>query len=207
MRVTPTALPGVLRVEPVAAGDARGYFLETWNAARYAAHGIATPFVQDNVSLSRRGVLRGLHFQQPAAQGKLVFVLRGAVWDVAVDVRVGSPTFGRWVADELSSDNKRQLWLPPGFAHGFVVLSEEALFAYKCTEPYRPECERAVRWNDPALAIAWPTDAPSTVSARDAAAPLLSEIDPAYLPHYDASAHAASPSLAIAPAPPTAARP
>lgn len=181
MRVTPTKLPEVLLIELAVFSDTRGYFLEAYSAERYAAAGIPEPFVQDNVSLSRRGVLRGLHFQEPGAQGKLVHVLRGAVWDVAVDVRVGSPTFGRWVGEELSDGNRRQLWVPAGFAHGFVVLSDEALVAYKCTAPYRPEHERVVRWDDPELGIAWPMDRP-TLSMRDRAAPSLGEVVGAQLP-------------------------
>jgi dTDP-4-dehydrorhamnose 3,5-epimerase len=185
VKVTPCAIPEVLVVEPVVHGDARGFFVETFQAERYAAAGIDLGFVQDNVSRSRRGVLRGLHFQEPVPQGKLVSVLEGTVWDVAVDVRVESPTFGRWVAETLSSENFRQLWVPPGFAHGFVVLSESALFAYKCTAPYRPEHERTLRWDDPAVAVRWPAETP-LVSARDAAAPTLAELDPAVLPRYRA---------------------
>lgn len=183
MRVTPLELPEVLLLEPVVYGDARGFFMETYNARRYAEAGIPGPFVQDNLSLSGRGVLRGLHFQEPQAQGKLVHVLRGAVWDVAVDIRLGSPTFGRWVGEELSADNKRQLWVPPGFAHGFVVLSDEAAFVYKCTELYRPEHERSVRWDDPSIGIVWPVGRP-TLSARDVEAPQLRHLDPAHLPRY-----------------------
>lgn len=177
MKVTPMpALPEVLLVEPQVFGDARGFFLETYSARRYAAAGIPPAFVQDNVSRSRRGVLRGLHYQEPDAQGKLVSALEGAVWDVAVDVRVGSPTFGRWAGAELSAANKQQLWVPPGFAHGFVVLSDEALFAYKCTAYYRPEYERVVRWDDPAIGIAWPEMGARTLSPKDAGAPTLAEL-------------------------------
>jgi dTDP-4-dehydrorhamnose 3,5-epimerase len=183
VRVTPLAIPDVLLIELTVFGDSRGFFKETYHAGRYAQAGIPGEFVQDNVSLSAQGVLRGLHFQEPDAQGKLVHVLRGAVWDVAVDVRVGSPTFGHWVGETLSSENHRQLWVPPGFAHGFVVLSEDALFAYKCTAPYRPEHERVVRWDDPALGVAWPVDRP-TVSVRDGAATHLADVDPAHLPRY-----------------------
>jgi dTDP-4-dehydrorhamnose 3,5-epimerase len=172
MRVTPTALPEVLLVEPRVFGDARGWFFESFHAARYAEHGIAGPFVQDNASRSARGTLRGLHLQHPRAQGKLVSVAEGAVLDVAVDVRVGSPTFGRHVAVELTSDDKRQLWVPPGFAHGFYVLSESALFTYKCTDYYAPEAELAVAWDDPAVGVRWPSSSP-ILSARDAAAPRL----------------------------------
>ena len=183
MNVTPTELPDVVVVEPRVFGDARGFFLESFHAERYAAAGITHPFVQDNVSKSRRGVLRGLHLQQPIAQGKLVQVLQGAVWDVAVDVRVGSPTFGRWAARELTAENHRQLWIPPGFAHGFVSLADDTIFAYKCTAPYTPAHELVVRWDDPALAIAWPEPA-RDLSARDAAAPRLADIPPERLPQY-----------------------
>jgi len=174
VKVVPTELPGVLLIEPRVAADDRGYFLETFNAARYADAGVPTTFVQDNVSLSRGGVLRGLHYQHPYGQAKLVQVLRGEVFDVAVDIRVDSPTFGRWVGAYLSETNKRQLYVPQGFAHGFLVTSDEALFAYKCSEYYHPETERAVRWDDPALAIAWPR-ADVTLSPKDqGAAPLAS---------------------------------
>jgi dTDP-4-dehydrorhamnose 3,5-epimerase len=156
-------------------GDHRGFFFETFRADRYAAHGIAGPFVQDNLSRSARGVLRGLHLQNPKTQGKLVSVLRGCVRDVAVDVRVGSPTFGQHVAVELTEEKRRQLWVPRGFAHGFVVLSESADFFYKCDELYSPSDEIVVRWDDPALGIGWGVSSP-TVSPRDAAAPLLADV-------------------------------
>ncbi len=184
MQVVDTGLPGVVLLEPRVHGDARGFFLETFHAARYADAGITMPFVQDNWSRSVRGTLRGLHLQEPHPQGKLVYVVAGAVYDVAVDVRRGSPAFGRWVGYELSADNKRQLWVPPGFAHGFVVLSETADFVYKCTDVYRPEAERAVLWNDPALGIAWPVSE-ALLSAKDAAAPRLA--DAPILPTYDAT--------------------
>ena len=183
MQVVDTGLPGVVLIEPRVHGDSRGFFLETFHVDRYAAAGVAGPFVQDNWSRSVRGTLRGLHFQEPQAQGKLVQVVAGAVYDVAVDVRRGSPTFGRWVGYELSAENKRQLWVPPGFAHGFVVLSDVADFFYKCTALYRPEAERAVIWNDPDLAIAWPIAEP-LLSTKDAAAPRLA--DAPVLPSYDA---------------------
>ena len=172
MKVTPTELPEVLIVEPRVFGDARGHFYESFHAARYAEAGIRGPFVQDNHSRSVRGTLRGLHFQEPRAQGKLVQVLRGKVYDVAVDVRRGSPRFGRWVGVELSDEQPRQLWVPPGFAHGFCVLSDGADFFYKCTELYAPECERSVAWNDPAIGIRWPIAEP-ILSAKDGQAPLL----------------------------------
>jgi dTDP-4-dehydrorhamnose 3,5-epimerase len=172
MKIEETPLPGVLVIEPRAFGDARGVFFESFHAERYAAAGIAGPFVQDNVSRSTRGTLRGLHFQEPKSQGKLVFVTRGSVFDVAVDVRQGSPHFGKWFGTELSDENHRQLWVPPGFAHGFCVTSEIADFAYKCTDYYAPDCERSIRWDDPDLAIAWPIREPN-LSPKDAAAPLL----------------------------------
>ena len=155
MNVIETAIPGVLIIEPKIFGDARGFFLETFHAKRYADIGIAQPFVQDNLSRSVRGSLRGLHFQHPRAQGKLVTVLRGAVRDVAVDVRVGSPTFGKHVAVDLDDENRRQFFVPRGFAHGFVVRSESADFFYKCDELYSPADEKVLRWNDPALGIDW----------------------------------------------------
>jgi dTDP-4-dehydrorhamnose 3,5-epimerase len=184
MRVVATDLPGVLLIEPRVHGDDRGFFLETFHAERYAEAGIVGPFVQDNWSRSVRGTLRGMHFQEPQPQGKLVQVAAGAVFDVAADVRRGSPTFGRWVGFELSAENKRQLWVPAGFAHGFVVLSDVADFLYKCTALYKPEAERSVVWNDPDLAIAWPIAEP-LLSPKDAAAPRLA--DAPALPSYDAS--------------------
>lgn len=182
MEVTTTELPGVVLIQPRVFGDARGFFLETYHEARYAAAGIRLPFVQDNWSRSVRGTLRGLHFQEPHAQGKLVQVVSGAVFDVAVDVRRGSPTFGRWVGFELSAENKWQLWVPPGFAHGFVVVSDVADFLYKCTALYRPDAERSVAWNDPDIAVRWPIVEP-LLSARDAAAPRLR--DAPRLPVFD----------------------
>ena len=181
MKVERTALPGVLILEPKVFGDARGFFMETWNRSRYAEAGLPGEFVQDNVSYSRHGVLRGLHYQSPRAQGKLVHVLEGEVFDVAVDVRVGSPTFGRWAGATLSAQNRRQLWIPPGFAHGFCVTGETALFYYKCTELYAPEHEGSILWNDPAIGIAWPLEHP-TLSAKDAATPPLAAVSPARLP-------------------------
>lgn len=186
MRVTPTALPEVLLFEPAVFGDARGYFFETWQQKRYAEHGLPERFVQDNVSRSQRGILRGLHLQEPYAQGKLVQVFDGEVLDIAVDVRVGSSTFGRWVAELLSGDNHKQLYVPPGFAHGFCVLSESALLAYKCTELYHPETELSIAWNDPQLAIDWPIRDP-VLSKKDAAAPKLSDIPRDRLPRYHAN--------------------
>lgn len=175
MNIIATDLPEVLIIEPKLFGDPRGFFLETYQLARYSDFGVSRPFVQDNMSRSSYGVLRGLHLQNPMTQGKLVSALRGRVLDVAVDVRIGSPNFGRHVAVELSEDNRRQLWVPRGFAHGFVVLSETADFFYKCDELYSPKDEISVRWDDPAIAIRWGVESPS-LSAKDAEAPLLSEI-------------------------------
>jgi dTDP-4-dehydrorhamnose 3,5-epimerase len=166
MKVIPQTLPDLLLIEPDVFGDARGFFLETYNEARYAQAGLAQRFVQDNLSLSRRGILRGLHFQNPHPQGKLVQVLQGEVWDVAVDIRERSPTFGRWHAVQLSGENKQQLWVPPGFAHGFLVLSDTALFHYKCTEVYSPRDEWTLRWDDPEIGIRWPMETPQ-LSAKD----------------------------------------
>jgi dTDP-4-dehydrorhamnose 3,5-epimerase len=175
MKVVATALPEVLIIEPKLFGDERGFFLESYQLDRYVENGIARPFVQDNLSRSRYGVLRGLHLQNPLTQGKLVSVLRGRVLDVAVDVRVGSPNFGRHVAVELSEENRRQLWVPRGFAHGFAVLSETADFFYKCDNHYSPKDEIVVRWDDPAIGIAWGIEQPS-LAPRDAAAPRLADI-------------------------------
>jgi dTDP-4-dehydrorhamnose 3,5-epimerase len=181
MKVEKTKLPGVLRIVPDVFEDQRGSFFEVFRAERYAAHGIPVSFAQDSVSRSRHGVLRGLHFQWPNAQGKLVYVLEGEVFDVAVDVRPDSRTFRQWAGHKLSAENRAQLWIPPGFAHGFCVLSDTALFAYKCTTPYDAKCEQSIRWNDPDLAIDWPIQAPM-LSHKDVVAPRLSEIDPARLP-------------------------
>jgi dTDP-4-dehydrorhamnose 3,5-epimerase len=182
MKVIETAIPGVVILEPKVFGDDRGFFMETFHAKKYADAGIAGPFVQDNFSRSVKGTLRGLHFQEPHAQGKLVQVLAGTVFDVAVDIRRGSPTFGKWVGVELSAQNKRQFWVPPGFAHGFCVLSESADFHYKCTALYAPESERAIIWNDPDLAIDWPLSEAPRLSPKDAAAPRLKDapVLPAY---------------------------
>ena len=174
MKVTQGAIPGVLVIEPAVHRDARGYFLESYHAERYAAAGVPGPFVQDNVTLSRRGTLRGLHAQPRRPQGKLCAVLSGEVFDVSVDLRPGSPTFGRWFATILSEANHRQIYLPPGFAHGFCVLSERARFVYKCTATYDARGEIAIRWDDPDLAIEWPIVAP-LLSGRDAAALPLTE--------------------------------
>jgi dTDP-4-dehydrorhamnose 3,5-epimerase len=176
MKFTDTALKGVVLVEPDVFTDPRGYFLETYHAGRYAEGGIIGPFVQDNFSHSARGTLRGLHYQLKRAQGKLVMALEGRIFDVAVDIRRGSPTFGRWVGLELSGENKRQLYIPPGFAHGFCVLSDTADVLYKCTDIYSPKDERGIIWNDPALAIAWPVSSP-LLSDKDRAYKRLSEMD------------------------------
>jgi dTDP-4-dehydrorhamnose 3,5-epimerase len=186
MKVTATELPGVLVIEPKVFGDPRGWFCETFSAARYAEAGIAGPFVQDNVSRSGRGIVRGLHLQHPHAQGKLVSVIEGAVLDVAVDLRVGSPAFGKWVARKLTAENHEQLWIPAGLAHGFCVLGESALFAYKCTDYYHPEHEVGVVWNDPDLGIAWPVQEP-VISPKDRALPRLRDLDRAKLPLFDPS--------------------
>jgi dTDP-4-dehydrorhamnose 3,5-epimerase len=174
VNVLRTELSGVLLLEPRRFGDDRGFFMEMFHAKRYAEAGISGPFVQDNFSRSARGILRGLHFQEPNAQGKLVQVLAGAVYDVAVDIRRGSPTFGRWVGVELTADNRRQLWMPAGFAHGFCVLSESADFHYKCTDFYAPASERGIAWNDPDLGIPWPVKSP-LLSPKDAVAPRLKD--------------------------------
>ena len=178
MIVTDTALPGVKLIEPRVFGDDRGFFLESWNAQSFAAAGLDLHFVQDNHSRSARGVLRGLHFQIVRPQGKLVRVTHGAVFDVAVDMRASSPHFGRWVGYELSAASKRMLYVPPGFAHGFIVISEAADFMYKCTEFYSPADERAVRWDDAQICIDWPdTGAAPLLSAKDAAAPRLADAE------------------------------
>ncbi|MEX1362920.1 MAG: dTDP-4-dehydrorhamnose 3,5-epimerase [Nannocystaceae bacterium] len=184
MKVTPTKLQGVLVVDPDVFADDRGFFLETWSQRRYAEAGLPQVFVQDNLSRSDRGILRGLHLQHPFGQGKLVQVMSGEVYDVAVDVRVGSPTFGQWVGTTLSGDNHRQVYIPPGFAHGFCVVSEHALFSYKCTEAYHRETELGVIWNDPEVGIEWPIAEPS-LSSKDAAFPRLSEIPQDRLPRWD----------------------
>ena len=184
MKVVPTRLPGVVIVEPKVFRDDRGYFLQTWSRDAYAAEGIPEVFAQDNLSSSSVGVLRGLHFQFPTGQGKLVSVVRGTVWDVAVDIRVGSPQFGQWVGETLSAEDGRQLYIPPGFAHGFVVIGDEpALFSYKCTEAYDPRGQCSILWDDPDLAIDWPSAAP-ILSPKDAEAPRLRDISEDRLPQY-----------------------
>jgi dTDP-4-dehydrorhamnose 3,5-epimerase len=183
MKFIDTKLKGVVLVEPDVFDDPRGYFLETYHAGRYAAGGIAGPFVQDNFSHSVRGALRGLHYQLRHAQGKLVMALEGRIFDVAVDIRTGSPTFTQWIGVELSGENKRQLYIPPGFAHGFCVLSETADVLYKCTDVYSQKDERGIIWNDPALGITWPVADP-LLSKKDGAYQRLSEMAGA-LPAYD----------------------
>jgi dTDP-4-dehydrorhamnose 3,5-epimerase len=183
MNVVQTTLPGVLIIEPRVFGDERGFFMETWNQPRYEAAGVPGGFIQDNLSSSRQGVLRGLHYQKPFAQAKLLSVIEGEILDVAVDIRRGSPSFGRWVGVILSSTNRRQLYVPPGFAHGFCVVSDTALVTYKCSEVYHPEADRGVRWNDPQIGIDWPVTDPA-VSDKDRRAPLLSTIAPDDLPDY-----------------------
>lgn len=175
MKITTTALPGVLIIEPKAFGDARGFLLETFQSERYARAGITQPFVQDNHSRSQRGVLRGLHLQPSRPQGKLVSVSRGAVFDVAVDINPQSATFGEHVGIELNDDNHLQLWIPPGYAHGFCVLSDVADFQYKCTDFYDPTDETGLIWNDPDVNIAWPLHSP-LLSAKDQQLPRLREI-------------------------------
>ena len=187
MKLVATALPGVVIVEPAVFGDDRGWFMETFNEPRWFAAlaelGLPAPrrFVQDNHSCSKAGVLRGLHYQlPPSPQGKLVRVVQGAAFDVAVDIREGSPNFGRWVGVELNADNKRQLWVPEGFAHAFLALRDDTHFLYKTTDVYAKDCERSIRWDDPAIGIQWPLPAglgAPLVAAKDAAAPLLSQAD------------------------------
>ncbi|HML07060.1 MAG TPA: dTDP-4-dehydrorhamnose 3,5-epimerase [Xanthobacteraceae bacterium] len=177
MKVIRTSIPDVLICEPAVFGDERGFLLESWNEQRFRdAAGTDVHFVQDNHSRSSRGVLRGLHYQIKQPQGKLVRAAAGHVFDVAVDLRKSSPTFGRWVGTELSEDNYRQLWIPSGFAHGFLVLSDSADFLYKCTDYYAPEYERCIAWNDPAIGIEWPIGQP-TLSARDRAGKLLRDAE------------------------------
>jgi dTDP-4-dehydrorhamnose 3,5-epimerase len=176
--VTPTAIPDVLVLVPKVFGDSRGFFFESFNARDFAqVTGVDTQFVQDNHSKSAKGVLRGLHYQIQHAQGKLVRVTQGSVYDVVVDLRKSSPTFGRWVGTVLSAENHEQLWVPPGFAHGFVVLSESAEFLYKTTDYWHPEHERSLLWNDPAIGIEWPIDSAPQLAAKDQAGKLLAEAD------------------------------
>ena len=184
MKVIETDLPGCLLLEPRVFEDARGWFYEAFNLDRLAPHGLAPRFVQGNVSRSARGVLRGLHYQWPNPQGKLISVAEGEVWDVAVDIRRGSPHFGRWAAAVLSAENRRQMWVPEGFAHGFVALSEQATLNYLCTATYDPQADAAIRWDDADLAIDWPVSAP-VLSAKDAAAPFLADVAADRLPEIE----------------------
>lgn len=177
MNVLRCELDGPLIIEPKVFGDQRGFFVETYNRDRYRAAGIDLDFTQDNFSFSSRGTLRGMHAQNPRAQGKLVSVWQGEVWDVVVDIRKASPTFGRWFGVTLSAENKRQFWVPPGFAHGFVVTSDTALFHYKCTDTYSPKDEIGFRYDDPAVGIPWPVQNP-ILSARDTSSPLLRDLPP-----------------------------
>ncbi len=188
MNVVETRLPGVLLIESRIFRDDRGHFQELWQRGRYAEAGLPDQFAQDNLSYSTRGVLRGLHYQHPTAQGKLIAVLRGAIFDVAVDLRHGSPNFGRWVGEHLDAGQGRQLYIPEGFAHGFVVMGDEALVLYKCTNPYAPREEGSVLWDDPDLAIAWPVSDP-ILSPKDRQAPRLAELAPDRLPRYAVIGH------------------
>ena len=184
MKVDTLSIPGLLLIEPDIHGDERGFFMESYSRDRYAAAGLPIEFVQDNVSVSTRGILRGLHLQHPNAQGKLCFVLEGEVFDVAVDVRVGSPTFGRWEGVLLSSERKKQLYVPPGFAHGFCVISEQAMFSYKCSEFYSAPSELGVAWDDPQIGIDWPVRSPR-LSAKDRKNRRLQDITEDELPRYE----------------------
>lgn len=183
MKVIQTAIPGCVVVEPQVHGDARGYFYESFNVEKYKSAGLDLRFVQSNVSRSAHGVLRGLHYQWPNPQGKLVSVLEGEVYDVAVDIRVGSPTFGHWAAAVLSADNKRHFWIPEGFAHGFAVLSDNATFAYQCTALYDRAADAGIRWNDGDVAVDWPISAPQ-LSDKDRDAPLLRDVPREKLPRF-----------------------
>lgn len=185
MNFVPTALPDVVVIEPKVFADARGFFMELFHVERFRTAGLDLSFAQDNFSRSKKGVVRGLHFQEPRPQGKLVRTLRGRIWDVAVDVRQGSPTFGRWVGETLDDENRKALWIPPGFAHGFCALSDEADVEYKCTSLWAPDCERTLLWNDPALGIAWPVDNP-ILAAKDAVGTPLARLEP--LPRYSRAA-------------------
>lgn len=175
MEVVKTPIEGVLLIKPQVFGDERGYFVETWQKERYEAAGINLPFVQDNHSKSTKGILRGLHFQKQHPQGKLVMVSLGEVFDVAVDIRKGSPTFGKWFGAILNQENQNQLWIPPGMAHGFVVLSDIAHFHYKCTDFYHPGDEGSIRWNDPTIGIDWPYKEEPVLSAKDQIAPFFKD--------------------------------
>lgn len=185
MKFIETSLPGCVVIEPQVFGDSRGFFYESYNEAKYREAGIDRRFVQSNVSRSARGVLRGLHYQWPRPQGKLVSVLEGEVYDVAVDIRRGSPTFGQWTGVMLTAENHRHFWIPEGFAHGFCVLSEFATFSYQCTDLYDAKADGGVRWNDPAIGVDWPISSP-LLSDKDGKAPLLSDVSPDRLPEFQA---------------------
>ena len=182
MRVLETGLDGVVIIEPRVHGDDRGFFQESWKASSYVSHGLPARFDQTNISRSVKGALRGLHYQFRQAQGKLVSVFEGRIFDVAVDLRPASSSFGQWAGVELSAENHRQLYIPEGFAHGFIVLSSSALFHYHCTTEYFPQYDAAIAWNDPDIAVKWPCE-PKTISARDRAAPLLRDVPDERLPH------------------------
>lgn len=184
MKLLTTTIPGVAVIEPQVFGDERGYFLETFNEEKLIDQGFDHTFVQDNLSYSRKGVLRGLHFQWPLAQGKLVQCVQGEIWDVALDIRAGSPTYGKWHAETLNEGNHRALFIPEGFAHGFCVLSETALVAYKCTAPYRRDQDLGIRYNDPEFEILWPVADPQ-LSPKDVALPMLADIEPACRPTFE----------------------
>ena len=184
MKVTELELPGLMVIEPRRHGDARGWFAEVWQDARYREAGIHETFVQDNLAMSGKGVLRGLHAQEPHAQGKLVQVFMGRVFDVAVDLRVGSPTFGRWHGVQLDGETGLQFYVPPGYLHGYYVMSERALFGYKTTDIYSPSTEFSVRWNDPTIGIEWPLDGEPVLSDKDRAAPLLADMPESRLSRY-----------------------
>ncbi len=183
MNIKPLEIPDVLHIEPRIFSDDRGYFLESYNRDSYLAAGLTATFGQDNVSLSKRGVVRGLHFQYPRPQGKLVSALTGEVFDVAVDIRTGSPTFGKWVGAYLSAEKGNQLYIPEGFAHGFCVVSDSAILQYKCTDFYVPEADRGIRWDDPDFAVVWPVETP-ILSPKDQTAPLYSQLDLNALPSF-----------------------
>ncbi len=184
MKITQTQLPEVLLIQPDAFGDDRGWFLETWRRNLYEQQGIKPQFVQDNVSFSKKNILRGLHFQYPHPQGKLVQVLFGEVFDVAVDIRLGSPTFAKWSGETLSASNHKQLYIPPGFAHGFYVISDTAVFSYKCTDYYSSTSEAGIIFNDPDINIPWPIEAEPLISPKDSAYPRLKDISPEKLPQF-----------------------
>ena len=183
MQIIETGVPGLVVVEPAVFGDQRGFFMESWHASRYESHGLPNKFVQSNVSKSGAGVVRGLHYQHPNPQGKLVSVLEGRIFDVGVDIRPDSPTFRQWVGTELTAENHRQMYIPEGFAHGFCVLGDSALISYLCTAEYDAECDAGIAWDDPDIGIDWPVET-AQLSAKDQVAPKLADIDPAKLPDF-----------------------